>query len=165
MPTLSQSHKCREAVYNEILAMITAVTLPSITSAQVFDRLLPTDRGVIGVQESGGTTPAICVCFPTDIPPSLLGGSNITEDIGYPIAVLAIAAAEGDLEPSDNSDLVAYWTELITLHFHNKRLPGLTSVEIVQAEPLPVVAQEDFELRDLLVTGTILRCISRMQRV
>lgn len=165
MAALSQSHKCREAVYVEILAMVTAATLPDITSDQVKDKLLLTDVGVLGSQGDDTTSQAICVCFPADLPISLIGGTNITEDLGIPIVVAALAKAAGSLDPSTLSDRIAYWIEQVILHFHSKRLPGVTTVEIVQAEPLPMFSQEDFETRDILITGTILRCISRMQRV
>lgn len=141
-----------------IASEINGLALTNLATAQIYQRKLPTDRGL--------TLPCVVVSYPPGGGEQILPGTNTTEDIGYPVAVTILAADAGnqDLAIDTESDQYALWRETIILHFLNQRLTGVSEIYVCRIEPGTIMDPADFFERNVYAGGFIVRCIARQAR-
>lgn len=90
-----------------------------------------------------------------------LAGTNIRDDIVYPIRVTIIAADCGDQKFGFQQFLG--WREKLRRAFHNQRLTASLCFT-VQVQPLAIVDRAAWIERHLFVSALVLNCFSREPR-
>jgi hypothetical protein len=140
-------------------ARIQSLSLEGISSAHIIVRKLATDKDI----GSG-----LAVEYPAIVlaqlgienqPPG--GGTNLRDDVEYPVLIAILAA--------DNRDLVANqgrylkWREQINRAFRNQRLTGVPEVYTVRVQPGPIVSPSSF-WQNIYHSSIVLRCVSRESR-
>lgn len=88
-------------------------------------------------------------------------GTNVRDDIGYPVFV-GIVAADNQDQTKDRAKYLK-WREQIARAFRNQHLPGVTEVYTMQIETRDIVAPSWF-VNNLFVSSMVIRCISREVR-
>jgi len=92
-------------------------------------------------------------------------GTNASDDIGYPVAIVILAAANQDQTTSRDARL--YWRELIVNQFIENRMPvSLTNATLFNQtiEGLPIVDAQAWFGSNLFVSGIVVRCHVRKAR-
>jgi hypothetical protein len=149
----SIQYRCIQAVHDEIQGL----DLDGLASTHVHNRKLPSAERL--------DYPAVICSLPPGEGEQMVGGLNASEDVGYPVAVTIIAAENRDWSLDTDGDRCCLWREKIILHFHNKRLPGVSEVYHCKVEPRQTIDTEAFMDRNLLVSVLVVRCIARQARV
>lgn len=90
-----------------------------------------------------------------------MAGTNLRDDIVYPIRVTIVASDAGD-QQSGFRQYVG-WREAVRRLFHNQRLTS-PSCFTVHVQPLPVVDASVWIDRGLFVSALVLNCFSREAR-
>ena len=99
------------------------------------------------------------------MPPA--AGTNVRDDITYPVAIAMMASEATDNEQpgqrqTQNLNQYLTWRETIISSFHNQRLTTLCQQGFVQ--PLDIVDNTSWHQKNLWVSGLILNCTSRKTR-
>lgn len=88
-------------------------------------------------------------------------GTNARDDIGYGVQVVIVQ--KSNQSQTDNLTTELTWRQRIRRSFHNKRLSGVTEVNICYVEPgavvLPSLFEEMYDVQSLII-----RCMSRELR-
>lgn len=127
---------------------VRALRLAEIPDAQVYVKRLPTDRGC--------TLPAVVlspVLIETEAP-----GTNIRDDVGYPVQVTIVTVGNQDLDVDERELL---WRERIAQAFRGQRLPTVAEVYICRWEPGSIIDPNLFHDENLFVSAFTLRFMSR----
>jgi hypothetical protein len=90
-----------------------------------------------------------------------LAGTNLRDDIVYPVRVTILAADAGDQQFGFRQYLG--WREAIRRLFHNQRL-ATTGCFTVHVQPLPIVDAGVWTERHLFSSAVVLNCFSRESR-
>ncbi len=147
-------------LYDVLLAVqsqIVSLNLSGIDSAHVILQKVPSDRD--------GDLPATkfpCVIV-APFGPEILNaadGTNLRDDIIYPVIVAILAADNGDQSANFNTYLT--WREQIRHSFHNKVLGTLCYR--VQVQPQDIVDRGAWFERNLFASGVVLQCFNREAR-
>ncbi len=88
-------------------------------------------------------------------------GTNVRDDVGYPVFVGIVAADNRD-QTTDRAKYLK-WREQIARAFRNQHLPGVTEVYTMQIETRDVVSPSWFT-NNLFVSSMVIRCVSREVR-
>jgi hypothetical protein len=92
---------------------------------------------------------------------SLAEGTNLRDDVGYPVIVSILAADNQD--QVNNLGTYLLWREKLARYFRNQPLATVNEVYTCRIEPQPIVLPAAFQ--DLVfVSAMCLRFISREQR-
>lgn len=152
-------------ILHAIRADVQALNLPGLAAANVVVQKVPSDR----------TKDLPAVKFPClviapygaeTIDPE--AGSNLRDDVVYPVLV-AVIAAEGndDEQPLDQQtrdfNLYLTWRERLRKNFSQQRL----STELcfkVEVQPLDIVDRTAWFERNVFSSGLLLKCYSRESR-
>lgn len=145
-------------ILNTVRSLVQDLELPGLATANVIVQKVAGDR-------------------PQDLPavkyPCLLiaphgaesadpqSGTNLRDDVVYPIRVTILAEDAGDQQ----FGLTQYlgWRERLRRRFHNQRLsPDLCFT--VQVQPLTIVDPAAWHQRGLFVSSLVLHCFSRESR-
>lgn len=133
---------------------IQSLALSGISNANVVIRKLNSDHGL--------TLPGIVLSPLGAEQQGLRLGTNIQDDVTYPI-VLSILEAENRDMSSTNLNTRLLWRERINQAFRSQRLSTATTVYIVDVQPGPIVSPSDL-WKNIYHSGLILRCTSREGR-
>ncbi len=129
--------------------------LTNIPTANVVSCRLPTDR----VSTLPGLPGVLVSPFGQEtLPP----GSTETTDVGYPVAVTFVAAANQNFSVQDVELL---WREAVIDAFIDQPLEGVPEVYDCQVEPLPIIDMGLFREQNLAVGGFVLRFFGTRVRV
>lgn len=137
---------------------IQALNLPGLSAANVVMQKVSGDRA-----QDLPSVPLPCIliapnsCETTDP----LAGTNLRDDVVYPIRITILAADGGDQQFGFQQYLG--WRETIRRSFHNQRLTSSLCFT-VQVQPLPIVDRSAWSQRGLFVSGLVLNCFSRESR-
>lgn len=117
----------------------------------MLDRLIGTDRTY--------ATPC-CFVYPyqgeTQEPNA---GTNLRDDIVYPFGILFVASVgQASLE------VLTEWRQKARRVLHNGRLSGVSSVIRVTVEPMPIVLPDVYRANNWIVSGLVVKCLSREAR-
>ena len=92
-------------------------------------------------------------------------GSNVRDDITYPVVVCIVASEKNEIEqPQDaqrqNFEMYLKWRETIRKSFSNLRLTS-TLCHLITVAPLEIVDRQAWEQKGLFASGLILNCTQR----
>jgi hypothetical protein len=150
--------RCLLAVEAGLRVLITAGSIPLISSvARVYDQ--------VEMNLQGMDLPGIAVC--TQLPAGtaaeqFLAGTNLRDDVGYPVYVIFVDRASGEYVTPRPSYLKA--REKIGRYFRQQHLASsVAEVYIVRQETGPILK---YDRSDYQLVGSVivLRCVSREQR-
>lgn len=146
------------ACLTAVQARLRLCDLDGIDNEDIVIRKLPSDRGT-SFEVNGESTIIIS-------PPGVEGqsdsaGTNLRDDIEYPVIVTILRADNQDLESDLNLGLL--WREKINQAFRQQRLPGVPSVYKVRIQPGPVTDQAAF-WNNRYHSSFIIRPVSREGR-
>ena len=114
-----------ETILQAVASEIQGLGLTDIPSTSVVVGKVPTDR-----KDLLQTIPGIVV---TPWGDSLeVGGSNVSDDIGYPVFIAMIQ--KSNTSQSENRDRALQWSESIVKKFRNKRLAGVSTTYICRVK-------------------------------
>lgn len=117
----------------------------------MLDRLIGTDRTY--------ATPC-CFVYPyqgeTQEPNA---GTNLRDDIVYPFGVLFVASVG-----QTTLEVLTEWRQKARRVLHNGRLSGVSSVIRVTVEPMPIVLPDVYRANNWIVSGLVVKCLSREAR-
>lgn len=150
-------------IQNSVLAAVQGLNLesPGVPTGNI--RLLKVLTNLKqDVAQSGVSYPCILVApFGNEIlDPSQ--GTNVSDDITYPVVIVMADADEQD--QSRNAELYNNWQEAIRGKFHNKRLTGASTVYAGAVEALANPDVQSWMERSLYVWGLVCKFRSREQR-
>lgn len=169
MFSLTTFHK----IMTEVANRIKSGGLTDLPDANVVIKKTTKDRerievGLPGILIAPGNTENI----PTT------GGTNIRDDIGYPVEVmmfdahrqqsfdnLPVDAEEGHPDQEYHFDDRLQWRDTIRKLFIRQRLTGVDTVFTCEVEPLAIVDANEFLKRNLWVSALVLRFWSREARL
>jgi hypothetical protein len=140
-----------ERLITGIKSRVQGLLLSGIANGSIYDRKVITDRDV--------TKPAVIVS-PEGIETDL-AGRNESDDWGYPVSLMIVAADNQTLATSRATYLE--WRRRIKKAMHNQRLPGVTEIHRMIVEPLTIVDPQ-YWLANLWVSGMVIRCVCRETR-
>lgn len=92
------------------------------------------------------------------------GGTNVSDDIAYPVQVLLIARANQDLASASSGDDWLFWREQMSRAFHHQRLSGVAEVYDCRVEPHDIVVPTAWLKQNLFVSGLVVWCVARCPR-
>lgn len=142
------------AVKNDLQAL----NLPGLSAANIVVQKVPGDRS-----QDLPSIPLPCVLIAPNAGETAdpLAGTNLRDDIVYPIRITILATDSGDQQFGYQQYLG--WRETIRRSFHNQRLnSGLCFT--VHVQPLPIVDKAAWVERGLFASGLVLNCYSREPR-
>jgi hypothetical protein len=145
-------------ILTAVRADIQALNLPGLSAANVVVQKVPGDQA----QDLPAIRfPCILIAPHATETTDPLAGTNLRDDVVYPIRITILAADGGDQQFGFQQFLG--WRETIRRSFHNQRLTsGLCFT--VQVQPLPTVDKPAWSERGLFASGLILNCFSREPR-
>ena len=144
-------------ILNEVRRSIAERNLPGLASANIV------------VQKAPGNRPADmparqfpCVLIAPHGAEQLdpRTGSNVRDDVVYPVLVAVLAADQGDQEAHFQKYLA--WRQSLRQLFHEQPLGSLCF--LVRVEPLDVVDADAWRKQNLFVSNLLLHCYSREPR-
>lgn len=136
----------------DVQRQVRELRLPQLDEGQVYVRWVFTDRNV--------TLPSVQVVpFGTEI---ISGATNLSEDIGYPIAVGIVAAQNQDLEA--NLELFLGWRWRLIRKFRTARFKRFERSMGVEIEAMSVVDPAVWSEANLFVSAIVLRVTNRETR-
>lgn len=137
---------------------IQALNLPGLSAASVVVQKVPGDRA----QDLPAVAlPCVLIAPHSGETSDPLAGTNLRDDVVYPIRVTILAADSGDQQFGFQQFLG--WRETIRRSFHNQRLTSSLCFT-VQVQPLPIVDRAAWVERGLFTSGLVLNCYSREPR-
>ena len=150
----------------EVLAQIQALKLPGLAPANVLIQKVISTKVVDMALPEGQRFPCILIgpwgreTFPA--------GSNVRDDVGYPIAVAIIASEVQEKELArdkqlENFDQYLGWRETLRRAFIGQRLTS-TLGQRITIEPLDITDRAAWEQLNLWVSGMVLRIEQRESR-
>lgn len=140
-------------------ARIRGLELPGIADDSVLTRKLPLDR-----QIGPDFKPKLPCVLLTPMGVEQMNpraGTNVRDDVGYPVLCSILSADNQKLELTDDRELK--WRERIARAFRNQRLPGVSEVYTTVVEPTSIIVPDGW-LKNVWAQGLILRFISREVR-
>lgn len=141
-----------------VRSRIQGLSLSGIASTSVLIREVPSDRYF----KSGDIAlPGVVIAPVLGEQMNPLLGTNIRDDVGYPIGVFIVAASNQNLTPAAGN---YKWREQIARAFRNQRLPGVSEVWNCQVEPSAITDPGAWERANLFVSAMTLRFFSREVR-
>jgi hypothetical protein len=149
----SQQMQFLEAVQAGIVTLAAAY-MPAV---RVYLKKLPTDRKV--------DLPAAVVSLPANESEQMLGGFNLTEDIGFPAFVTFLKAGNAALDIESTDDPFSLLREKVILHFHNKNVTTPAENYTCKVEPRQIIDFDAFITRNTYAGALVVRGISRLLRV
>lgn len=151
----SVHYRCMTAAQSRIQGLL----LDGISNSDIIVRKMGTDRN-IGV-EFITRYPAIILSSNgiEDQPPN--AGTNIRDDVGYPVICSVIAKDQVELEK--NHEKYLKWREQINRAFRGQRLPGVSEIYIGRVQPAQIADIPSW-LAGKFHTSLILRFYSREVR-
>lgn len=148
----SVHYSCAEAIQ----AKIRSLSLTSIDNSDVIIRKLDSDRGT---DDGTYSYPMIVIStFGIETMPNT-GGTNLKDDVIYPVVVTILAADNQDLSTNQNKYLL--WRQKINRAFRNQNLSDVDEVYTVQVQPGPITSPNAFWERNLYHSSLIVKCKSR----
>jgi len=126
--------------------------LAEIPDGQVYLKRYPTDRGC--------TLPAV-VLSPVLTETADPTGTNVRDDVGYPVQVTIVTPGNQDLD-IDERELL--WRERISQAFRGQRLPVVAEVYLCRWEPGSIIDLGLFHDENLFISAFTLRFASRETR-
>lgn len=157
MPSVSTHMLCMEAIQTQIRAL----DLSGLDDANVVIVKLPlADR--VKEQAIVAAYPAILISPFGQEQMDPLAGTNLRDDIGYPVVCSIVAADNQALQ--SNLDTYLDWRQSLREEFHNSRLAGAVSTVFnAYVEPGPVVLPSAW-FANFWHSSLTIRCISRETR-
>ncbi len=141
-----------------VRSAIQALALPGLAAANIVVQKVPGDR----VQDLPAVQlPCILIAPHGSETTDPLAGTNLRDDIVYPVRVTILAADSGDQQFGFQQYLG--WRETIRRSFHNQRLTSELCFN-VQVQPLPIVDKSAWTDRHLFASALVLNCFSRESR-
>ena len=136
-----------------VQSRIQGLSLSGIANGSVIVQKVPSDRNV--------TRPGVLIGPVGAEAVSLPAGSNLRDDIGYPVYVGLVAADDQDQSVNRARNLL--WREKIRRAFHAQRLPGVALVFTCGVETRDIVAPDWFASMRF-VSAMVVRCFAREPR-
>jgi len=154
LPYQSVYARCLSAVH----VRIRHLNLPGIDTAGIVVRKLPWAR-----EFTQGTLPLPGIVITPEGQESAPAGhgTNLRDDIGYPVLVTLLAADNEQIAGA--MELPLLWREQIARAFRQQRLLTVDEVIGCTVEPQTVIATEAYQ-RGVLQSAVLLRFISRERR-
>lgn len=149
--TTSVHYRCLEAVQARILLC----DLQDLADASVIIRQLPSDRGF---DDGEYTLPGIVISQIGVENQSPSEGTNIRDDVQYPVTITILAAGNQDLVTNQQKYLK--WREQINRALRNQRLTGVDEVYRVTVTPGPITSP-NAAWNNYYHSQLIIRCVSR----
>ena len=149
--TTSVHYRCLDAVRSRILLC----DLEDLDDASVIIRQLPSDRGF---DDGEYTLPGIVISQIGVENQSPAEGTNIRDDVQYPVTITILAAGNQDLVTSQEKYLK--WREQINRALRNQRLTGVDEVYRVTVTPGPITSP-NAAWNNYYHSQLIIRCVSR----
>lgn len=145
-------------ILSAVQTAVQGLRLPGLAPANVVIQKVPGDR----VQDLPAVAwPSLLIAPHGSETADPLAGTNLRDDIVYPIRVTIIAADGGDQEFGFPQFLG--WRETLRRAFHNQRLSA-GSCFTVRVQPLAIVDRAAWIERHLFVSALVLNCFSREPR-
>lgn len=150
----STHYQCVESAHARILLL----TLPGLSNDDIQIRKLPIDR-----EWEDGTFnyPGIIVSSMGAESQSPQQGTNVRDDIEYPVFVSILAAENQDLVA--NHDRYLIWRQRINKAFRQQKLPGVSCVVQCKVQPFPIKSTNAF-FNNVHHSSLLIRCVSRETR-
>lgn len=143
-------------------ARIQGMALSGIVNGSIVIQKEPWERAFGSDRIGQYALPGIIICpfgkeqmLPTE-------GTNVRDDVGYPILVSILASNNQDLS-TNNQPLYLKWREQIARAFRNQRLPGILEIYRVAVEPAAISLPAAF-LANYYHSALVLRATSREVR-
>lgn len=149
--TTSVHYRCLDAVRSRILLC----DLEDLEDASVIIRQLPSDRGF---DDGEYTLPGIVISQIGVENQSPTEGTNIRDDVQYPVTITILAAGNQDLVT--NQEKYLKWREQINRALRNQRLTGVDEVYRVTVTPGPITSP-NAAWNNYYHSQLIIRCVSR----
>ena len=146
-------------IEDAVVTTLRALSLSGVASENIARQLVPLDRD-----------PA-----PTALPAIRVGpggsekldpkhGTNLADDIGYPVLVVLLDRANQDLTAATYGDQWLRWREQVVQAFHHKRLSGVSAVFECVVEPREIVTPSAWLQQNLFASGLVVWCRARRSR-
>jgi hypothetical protein len=152
--TDSVHYRCLDAVRSKILLC----NLEDLADASVVIRQLPSDRGF---DDGTYDLPGIVISQIGVENQNPSEGTNIRDDVQYPVTITVLAAGNQDLVT--NQEKYLKWREQINRALRNQRLTGVDEVYKVTVTPGPITSP-NAAWNNYYHSQLIVRCVSREVR-
>jgi hypothetical protein len=152
--TDSVHYRCLDAVRSRILLC----DLDGLADASVVIRQLPSDRGF---DDGTYDLPGIVISQIGVENQSPGEGTNVRDDVQYPVTITILAAGNQDLVT--NQEKYLKWREQINRALRNQRLTGVNEVYRVTVTPGPITSP-NAHWNNYYHSQLIVRCVSREVR-
>lgn len=136
---------------------IQGLALSGVANASVVIREVPNARYL---QAGDVALPAVVIAPVLGEQMNPAAGTNVRDDVGYPVGVFLVAASNQNLDPVA---LNYKWREQIARAFRNQKLPGVTEVWGCAVEPSAITDPGAWE-KNHFVSAMVLRFASREVR-
>lgn len=151
--TTSVHYRCLVAVQEAIQGL----DLTGIADAQIYRMNLPTDRNT----QATITLPCVIVSQPGQ--ELELEGTNLRDDIGYPVLITFVDKNNQNTTANQARDLL--WRQRVYRLFrHQRTITSVTEIERCEVEPGPIIDPGLFQQQNLWIGSLVVRCISREVR-
>jgi len=145
-------------ILDAVRAGIQTLALPGLAAANVVVQKVPGDRA----QDLPALQfPCVLIAPHGSETTDPLAGTNLRDDVVYPVRVTILAADGGDQQFGFRQYLG--WRETIRRAFHNQRLDADLCFN-VQVQPLAIVDKSAWSDRQLFASAVVLNCFSREAR-
>lgn len=149
-------YRCLTAIQSRIQSL----TLTGLSSSSVIIRKLSVDRDNTG--DGGSISYPMIVISQVGIETvSPRRGSNVRDDVEYPVPINILAADNQDLVTNQARYLL--WRQTIRRAFSDQVLAGVSEVYRTVAEPGPIISPSRF-WQNMYHSSLIIRCVSREAR-
>lgn len=152
--TESVHYRCLEAVRARILLC----DLADLADASVVIRQLPSDRGF---DDGTYDLPGIVISQIGVENQSPAEGTNVRDDVQYPVTITILAGSNQDLVT--NQEKYLKWREQINRALRNQRLTGVDEVYRITVTPGPITSP-NAAWNNYYHSQLIVRCVSREVR-
>jgi hypothetical protein len=152
--TDSVHYRCLDAVRSKILLC----NLEDLADASVVIRQLPSDRGF---DDGTYDLPGIVISQIGVENQNPSEGTNIRDDVQYPVTITVLAGSNQDLVT--NQEKYLKWREQINRALRNQRLTGVDEVYKVTVTPGPITSP-NAAWNNYYHSQLIVRCVSREVR-
>ena len=152
--TDSVHYRCLDAVRSRILLC----NLEDLADASVVIRQLPSDRGF---DDGTYDLPGIVISQIGVENQNPAEGTNIRDDVQYPVTITILAGSNQDLVT--NQEKYLKWREQINRALRNQRLTGVDEVYRVTVTPGPITSP-NAHWNNYYHSQLIVRCVSREVR-
>lgn len=143
------------SILNAVQSEIQSLSLHGIDPANIVVGKVPSDR-----QGSLTSLPGVLIApWGTS---SIVGGSNLRDDIAYPVLIALLQAS--NTSQTENRDRALLWSETISRTFRNQRLAGVSSVNICRLTSDTKFDAQQFFTANLDVNVVILQFENRETR-